>query len=140
MARPSKYNYDLCLEICEGVADGENIKNVLKSKPEYPTFQTFCNWKRKHNQLFDLYVKSIQDKSESVLAEIDEIQQELRDKQLDPSTANVLIQTLKWKAAKFYPKMFGEKVDHTSSDGSMTPKSTIVTTLTKEELKNALGK
>ena len=33
-----------------------------------------------------------------------------------------------------------DRRDQTSSDGSMTPKSTVVTTLTKEELKDALSK
>ena len=37
-------------------------------------------------------------------------------KEIDPSTYNVLIQTLKWKMAKFYPKVFGEKLDLTSKD------------------------
>jgi hypothetical protein len=33
----------------------------------------------------------------------------------DASTANVLIQTLKWKASKYYPKMFGDKVQQEHS-------------------------
>jgi hypothetical protein len=38
--------------------------------------------------------------------------QGLKEGTYDPSTANVLIQTLKWKAAKYYPKMFGDKVQN----------------------------
>ena len=41
MARLSEYNFDLCREICEQVANGFNIKTVLKSKTEYPDFTTF---------------------------------------------------------------------------------------------------
>ena len=33
----------------------------------------------------------------------------LKNKEIDPASANVLIQTLKWKMAKFYPKVFGDK-------------------------------
>jgi hypothetical protein len=112
MAALDTYDYKLCLEICDLVMDGANIKTALKSSDKYPTFQTWCNWKRNHAELFDLYVKAIQDKSESVLEEIDSISLDLRKGLLEPSVANVLIQTLKWKAAKFYPKMFGDKVDH----------------------------
>jgi hypothetical protein len=32
------------------------------------------------------------------------------------------------------------KFDHSSKDGTMTPKSTVITTLTKEQLKEALNK
>lgn len=53
--RPSQYDYKLCLEICEQVSLGKNIKDVLDSKKEYPSFPTFCKWKRENDELFELY-------------------------------------------------------------------------------------
>jgi len=114
MARPSKYNLEMCKEICSEVAGGFNIKTILKSKEEYPTFQTWCNWKRENVELFDLYVKAMQDKSESELEEIDYVRDMLKAGEIEPSAANVLIQTSKWLASKFYPKMFGDKLDVTT--------------------------
>lgn len=130
MARPSEYNFEICKEICNEVADGKNIKAALKLKKEYPTFKTWCNWKRDNAELLHLYVKSIQDKSESVDYEIDEILAECRKGKIDPSTANVLIQTLKWKAAKYYPKMFGDQSKLTI-DGTLD-----ITTEKKNDLSN----
>lgn len=109
MARLSEYNYEMCVEICSEVAEGFNIKTVLKSKSEYPTFQTWCNWKREHKELIDLYTRSIQDKAESVDEEIDLIMSEVRAGEIEPSAGRILIDTLKWKASKYYPKMFGDK-------------------------------
>lgn len=126
--RPDTYNYELCIEICEQVANGENIKRVLASSPNYPTFQTWCNWKRKNKELFDLYVNSMQDKAESEIENIDIAIQDLRQGDIDPSTANVIIQTSKWKASKFYPKMFGDKVDVTT-DGEKVNTNPIQVTL-----------
>jgi hypothetical protein len=114
MARPSEYNFNLCVEICNQVADGNNIKSVLALKDHYPVFSTWCKWKRENPELSNLYVNSIQDKADSVDAQIDEIWQGCRDGLYDASTANVLIQTLKWKASKYYPKMFGDKTDITT--------------------------
>lgn len=113
--RPNTYNIELCREICGEVANGMNIKAVLNSQDRYPTFQTWCNWKRDNQELFDLYIKAIQDKADSVDEEMDHIYSMLKSKEIDPSTANVLIQTLKWKAAKYYPKMFGERVQQEHS-------------------------
>lgn len=113
MARPSEYNYELCVEVCEEVANGFNIKTVLASKQEYPDFSTWCKWKREHDELFNLYTRSIQDKAESVDEEIDHIMSEVKSGSLDAPTARVLIDTLKWKAAKYYPKMFGDKIEQT---------------------------
>jgi len=110
MARPSEYDLDLCKEICDEVANGFNIKAVLSSKSSYPDFSTWCRWKRNNPELYNLYVNAIQDKAESVDEEIDLIMAEARGGGMEPAMANVLIQTLKWKAAKYYPKMFGDKV------------------------------
>jgi alkyl hydroperoxide reductase subunit AhpC len=115
MARPSEYNFDLCIEICNKIADGQNIKAILESKDNYPAFSTWCKWKRENQELSNLYVNSIQDKSESVDAQIDEIWEGCKNGLYDASIANVLIQTLKWKASKYYPKMFGDKVQQEHS-------------------------
>ena len=108
MARLSEYNFDICQEICNRIMEGENIKAVLNSDDNYPSFPTWCKWKRENEELLNLYVNSIQDKAESVDAQIDEIWQGCKEGLYDASTANVLIQTLKWKASKYYPKMFGD--------------------------------
>lgn len=123
MARPSEYNYQLCEEICSVVANGFNIKTVLSSKDEYPTFQTWCNWKRQHTELFDLYTRSIQDKADSVEEELEHIYSEVKAGTIDAPTGRLLIDTLKWKASKYYPKMFGDKVDvdHTTNGKDLAP-------------------
>jgi hypothetical protein len=47
---------------------------------------------------------------------MDEYKEMLLAKEIDPATYNTLVQTLKWKMAKFYPKMFGDKIDLTSDN------------------------
>ena len=39
---------------------------------------------------------------------------DLKKGRYDGSVARVLIDTLKWKASKYYPKMFGDKLDVTT--------------------------
>jgi hypothetical protein len=117
MARLSEYDFELCKKICEQVAEGKNIKAVLRSDESiYPTFQTWCNWKREHQELFDLYVRSIQDKAESVDDQIDEILADVKTGKIDAAAARVIIYTLQWKASKYYPRMFGDKVDITTGN------------------------
>lgn len=124
MARPSEYNFEMCQAICEEVAEGFNIKTVLKSKSEYPDFSTWCRWKRNNEELRNLYVNAMQDKAESEMEEIDYIRDQLKSGEMDASVGNVLIQTGKWLSSKFYPKMFGDKVDVTSG-GEKLPQVTI---------------
>lgn len=124
MARPNTYNFNLCIEICDKVANGSNIKTALKSDHRYPSFQTWCNWKRANPELLDLYIKSMQDKAEALEDEMDNYRDMLLNKEIDASTYNTLVQTLKWKMSKFYPKMFGEKIDidHTTKGESLSNK------------------
>lgn len=129
--RPSEYNFELCKEICDNVANGANIKTVLSSKTEYPDFSTWCRWKRENTELYNLYINAIQDKAESVDEEIDAIMHEARHSGMEASIANVLIQTLKWKAAKYYPKMFGDKTDITTN-GKDLPQPTAPTIVFKK--------
>lgn len=111
MARPSKYDINLCNEICERIAMGEHIKPILESDAKYPTFPTWCKWKRENDELFNLYTRSIQDKAEMLTFEILNTMEELRSGLLDAGQARVIIDTYKWMASKFYPKMFGDKVE-----------------------------
>lgn len=123
MARLNEYDYQLCVEICEKVSLGENIKQILESDPKrYPTFPTFCKWKRENQELFNLYINCHQDKAVAMEQEMDLYKDMLLRKEIDPSTYNVLVQTLKWKMAKFYPKVFGDKLDLTSKDEKIESK------------------
>jgi hypothetical protein len=114
MARITEYDYNLCVEICDLVADGKSVIKALDSNKQYPTWSTFRRWKQDNEELQTLYARSIQDKSEMVMFEIQETMQEMRQGKITAGEARVIIDTLKWMASKFYPKMFGDKVDVTS--------------------------
>jgi hypothetical protein len=114
MARQSEYNYELCEEICNELAEGKNIKRILNSKPEYPDWTTFRRWKNNNEELRTLYINSQHDKAIALENELDDLRDMLTSKEIDASTYNVLANTIKWKMAKFYPKVFGDKTDITS--------------------------
>ena len=137
MARPSEYNFEMCVEICIEVSNGRNIKHVLASKDEYPNFNTWCDWKRNNKALSNLYTQSIQNKAESKDAEIEDYKHKLLSGEIDPATARVLIDTSKWQAAKFYPKMFGDKsaVDVTSGGDKITDRVVQIEIVPRKEHK-----
>ena len=140
--RPSDYNYNLCVEICEKVADGDNIMSILNKNSEFPSWSTFRRWKRDNEELRTLYINAQQDKAEALEKEIDDYRAMLLAKEIDPATYNTLVQTLKWKMAKFYPKVFGDKVDVTSQGEKIQQPQAIPIVLqdgrTFEDLKNEL--
>ena len=87
----------------------------MQSKENYPSWPTFRRWKRENEELRTLYINSVQDKAEALESEMDDYRSMLLAKEIDASTYNTLVQTLKWKMAKFYPKMFGDKIQQEHS-------------------------
>ena len=112
MARLTEYDFDLCVEICNELAEGHNIKRILASNDKYPDWTTFRRWKQNNEELRTLYISSQQDKAIALENELDDLRDLLSSKEIDHQTYNVLAQTLKWKMAKFYPKVFGDKTIH----------------------------
>jgi len=127
MARPSEYNKELCELICDEIREGGNIKAILKKKRKYPVFSTWCKWKRENLELLNLYVGALQDKTESIMERIAEIEQEVEEGNMTYSQGHLLINTLKWKVAKFYPKMYGTKasLDITTDGKEITQQVTV---------------
>ena len=115
MARLTEYDFDLCVEICNELAEGHNIKRILASNDKYPDWTTFRRWKQNNEELRTLYINSQQDKAIALENELDDLRDMLTSKEIDASTYNVLAQTIKWKMAKFYPKVFGDKIQQEHS-------------------------
>ena len=114
MARPSEYNFDLCVEICDEIAKGRNVIETLNSDSRFPDWTTFRRWKNNNEELRTLYVNSQQDKAIALENEIDDLKAMLLSKEIEYPTYNALVNTLKWKMAKMYAKLFGDKVDVTT--------------------------
>jgi len=116
MARPSEYDFELCKEICEEIAGGTNIIRALELKDNYPSWPTFRKWKNENTELLTLYVSSQQDKAIALENEIDDLRDRLLQNEIDYQTYNALVNTLKWKMAKMYPKVFGDKTIHSGDE------------------------
>jgi len=115
MARPSEYNFDLCIEICDEIAKGRNVIETLNSDLRYPDWTTFRRWKNNNEELRTLYVNSQQDKAIALENEIDDLRNMLFAKEIDYMVYNALVNTLKWKMAKMYAKLFGDKIQQEHS-------------------------
>ena len=121
MARPSDYDYDLCVEICDEIAKGRNVVETLRSDERYPDWTTFRRWKNNNEELRTLYVNSQQDKAIALEDEIDDLRALLLAGRIDYKAYNALVNTLKWKMAKMYAKLFGDKIETTIKGDASAP-------------------
>lgn len=108
-------------EIFRRVADGESIRKILATDRDdfLPSWETFRNRLIDDGEFSAKYTRA-----KEFLADVEfEKTMDIAEK-ATPETvavARLQIDVLKWRAGKLRPKVYSDKIDHTSSDGSMTP-------------------
>lgn len=95
------------LRIIDMISEGASVRKAREAQGMTNT--AFFGLLRQDAELMEQYARARENKGEACLDRIEEIEQALSEGKLDPSSARVLIDAEKWKACKFYPKMYGEK-------------------------------
>ena len=146
-----KKRVELINTICEEIAKGRSLRSVLRDEG-MPHHTTFFSWIDDNKERLAQYTRAREDRAASIFEDILNIadSQEGDIITLEDGKeivnhdviqrARLRVDTRKWMLGKMQPKKYGEKLDLSSSDGSMTPKTEIITTLTQEQLKEALDK
>ena len=96
MANKTKYTEILFDQICQELAEGQSIREVLntKERPERPTWECFRQWINKYPERREKYTQAKQDGCEYLLANAEEYinksinkSQNETDKNLKPDLA-----------------------------------------------------
>lgn len=108
--------------ICEQVASGRTLRQIASEFGV--TSATVLRWVTVDDDSTKQYARA-----RELAADL--FENEIYDAAMSvgPETAaadRVKIDALKWIAARRAPKRYGDRVDHTSSDGSMSPKPTTI--------------
>lgn len=159
IGRPTKYRESVARAICLRLMMGQSLNEVCRDS-RYPSKPTVFAWLHKYEAFLNQYRHAREVQQEHHLDEIMEIADdasndwmERHDKegesigwQLNGEHVNrskLRIDTRKWVMERMAPKTFGDKkqLEHTSPDGSMTPKPAIdaskLSVEAMEELLNA---
>lgn len=102
-------------DILEEIARGGSVRKSCDSRRiSEQTFYNFLKTKTEHQEKYDI---ARERRGESAISRIEEELEKLDAGLSEPAKAKVKIDTLKWFACKFYPKMYGEKqeITHTGS-------------------------
>ena len=106
--RPTSYNDEIELKILARMSEGESVSQICKSD-DMPNKSTVWLWSTVHDEFSVKYKAAISNLGSCNAESIGEIEDMLLAGTIDPASARVIIDARKWKAAKFYPKMFSEK-------------------------------
>lgn len=130
MARPSKYSEELVNEICEKIADGESVRSIC-SREDMPERETIRLWLKDKPEFLGQYARAREDQADGLFDQaLDILKEDFKDN-VDVQAAKVRLDVIKWTAGKLAPKKYGDKIDMTSSDGTMSPDKNIQVTFVK---------
>lgn len=129
--RPTDYNLDMALAICERLADGESLRAICKDD-DMPARSTVFRWLSLEEGFSDLYARAKEEAAELFAEEIVEIADEectmVRAEKhgAKPDTDDGLVEVVfdstavarnrlrvdarKWVAAKLKPRKYGDKI------------------------------
>lgn len=124
----------LMAEIFDKVAEGMPIVHALKQDDRYPNWHLFAKILRENEAYARQYARAMQMRAFSLEASIEDYKSLLLAKAIDPQTANVLIQTAKWQAGKFYPKLFGDNIKLSVQDIDEQQSASITIEVVKRQL------
>ena len=145
---------ELINTICERMANGRSLRSVLKDEG-MPVENSFFSWIDNNDKRLKQYRRACEARADAIFEEILSISDSTiegvvietddhgrtKEKKGDMlGHRRLQVDSRKWMIGKLQPKKYGDKLDLSSSDGSMTPQTNIITTLTPEQLKEALNK
>ena len=97
----------------EMVSDGLSARKACAIEG-MPSFMTISRWLRDDAEFRDKYRLAMELRAQKIDDDIDDAIEQMRYGELDAQQARVVIDTYKWRAAKLYPRFYGEnqKVEH----------------------------
>lgn len=131
--RPSTYSEKITSEIIERMSEGESLRSICNDK-HMPNLSTVILWKTKHEEFSQQYEAAERCRAQHLFDELQEIADDKhKDTYIDENgnertntevvaRSRLRIDTRKWALSKMLPKLYGDKLDLSSSDGTMTPK------------------
>jgi hypothetical protein len=117
--RPTLYSQDLAYEICEGIVEGKSLRKIL-SDDGMPSIATVFRWLDENEWFRDNYMRAKDNQADTNAEDIQELVADVRSGKIDPQSARVAGDLLKWSSSKLKPKKYGDKLDLTS-DGKQMP-------------------
>ena len=108
--RPTSYTDTIAEIICERVLT-RSLHAVSKDE-DLPDEKTIYNWLRDQPTFFQNYARAREIRAYRRAESVDGVIDDCRKGVIDPATARVQLDAIKWQTGKENPKAFGERIEH----------------------------
>lgn len=108
MAGPYSYSADLADSILERLAEGESLRSIC-SEPGMPSRNTVRRWEDMVPEFGAKCARARQWQADSYVDKMDDLCNRVEGGELEAKSANVILASLQWRAAKLAPKRYSER-------------------------------
>jgi hypothetical protein len=112
--RPPLYSPALAEEVLRRMEGGENISDIC-ADPAMPSWPTLIKWRRTNEDFSTQYARARQSSAEAL--EYRALDEAYRATPENAHAARLVVDTIKWSAAKRDPAKYADKQLHTGPDG-----------------------
>ncbi len=113
MARPSSFRQEIADTICQRLALGESLRQICRDEG-MPDRMTVIRWKSDHPEFRIQYARAREDQADTYA----ELGLEAALNADDPAKGCLAFDAYRWAAGKLKPGTYGDKVQHTGSEGT----------------------
>lgn len=126
--------------IIAGLFEGKSLKKILENDESLPSRTRVYEWLNSEHEKYDEsfrnnYAYAREESADIDVDKMEDLNQELRDKKIDPQTARVIADNLKWTAGRKKPKKYGDKLGLEHSGEIKTKPPVDLSKLSDKELK-----
>lgn len=108
IGRPSGFTQAKADEICERIAAGESLVSICKDDA-MPCYTTAQKWLGTHESFAAKYARAREDQADVLADEMLDIARSPSADQVAAADKRLLIDALKWRAAKLRPRVYADR-------------------------------
>jgi len=118
----SSYTPEVANVICELIADGQSLRRICRERAngkDFPSRDTVLRWLMAEPDFAAKYAHAREIQGDESFDRVGDTIDDLKAGEIVPDVARVILDGLKWRAAKLLPKKYGDKLD-LNHEGGLT--------------------
>lgn len=108
MGRPTDYSEELADKILKRLSEGETVTQICRDE-DMPNKSTVFLWSSSKEDFSDRYMRALKGVGQIKVDKIPDVIDDMKKGITDPVVGKIEIDSLKWMASKFYPRLYGDK-------------------------------
>lgn len=137
IGRPTMFSQELADKVCENIANGISLRQMCAEDDSLPDRRTIREWWNKDETFALQIARAREEQADHFFEQIIEISQGTLHGKYDAYAARAAADQLKWVAGKLRPKVYGDKIDHTTN-GKDLPTPILGVVAVQNEPKNII--